>query len=95
MIMLTLSNRLLAIKITGDGNCLYIAEGGAYIVGVFRVIKITILRQKIIFFPILGQANSFKNVNICSVLSYVITTDLQKHPHWFTLNTILNMPGRQ
>jgi hypothetical protein len=27
-----------------------IAEGGAYIVGVFRVIKITILRQKIIFF---------------------------------------------
>ena len=29
------------------------AEGGAKIFGVFRV-KITILRQKIIFFPILG-----------------------------------------
>jgi hypothetical protein len=42
-----------------------------------------------------NRSNSFKNVNICSVLSYVITTDLQKHPHWFTLNTILNMPGRQ
>ena len=31
-----------------------IAEGGAKIFGVFRVKKITILRQKIIFFPILG-----------------------------------------
>jgi hypothetical protein len=28
------------------------AEGGAKIVGVFRVKKITILRQKILFFPI-------------------------------------------
>ena len=30
------------------------AEGGAKMFGVFRVRKITILRQKIIFFPILG-----------------------------------------
>jgi hypothetical protein len=27
-----------------------------------------------------NRPNSFKNVNICSVLSYVITTDLQKTP---------------
>jgi hypothetical protein len=30
------------------------AEGGAKNFGVFRVKKITILRQKILFFPILG-----------------------------------------
>ena len=33
---------------------LHRAEGGAKIVGVFRVKKIMILRQKMLFFPILG-----------------------------------------
>jgi hypothetical protein len=36
-------------------NHIFIAEEGAKIFGVFRV-KITILRQKIIFFPIIGSA---------------------------------------
>ena len=38
------------------------AEGGAKYFGVFRVIKITILRQKIIFFPILGGGGGGRRV---------------------------------
>jgi hypothetical protein len=59
------------------------AEGGAKNFGVFRVKKITILRQKIIFFPIAkGGANIFGVFLDFCVYLFIYLRECMMHGLW-------------